>query len=215
MADENTDAPVDETATDVTEQDDQQDDSTPDPKDPEFLLRQSRKHERRWKEERKAREQLQRQIEERENAQKSDLEKALEQARQEARQSALAEAEQERRADRLEVTVTRLAARELQIGDGTARFADPEDALLHIQHAITAGDLDAEDIFDGNGKVDSEVVQTALAQLLDRKPHLRAGDQGPARVQGGSDAGRGGTGKSLEDESVDEIFARKRKHKAA
>jgi hypothetical protein len=153
----------------------------------------ARKHERRAKAERKAREDAERKLSERDDATKSDHEKALEKARQEARQEALSAGEKERRKDRLEVAVTRAAARS---------FADVDDALVHIQRAIEAGDVDADDIFDSEGKVQTDALKTALDELLDRKPHLKAGAGRPA---GDADGGKGdGGGKSTEDMSVDE-----------
>lgn len=131
---------------------------------------------------------------EREDADKTEHERALEQARQEARDEVLSQAEKERRSDRLEVAVARQAAK---------TFADVDDALLHVERGIAAGDIDADDIFDDQGKVQTDALKTALEELLERKPHLAA-TTGP----GSSDAGRGGGQKGLEDMSVEDHVKR-------
>lgn len=151
---------------------------------------EARKHERRAKQERKAREDLERRLKELEDKDKSDQEKAIEQARKEAREEVLSEAETERRNDRLEVAVARHAAK---------TFADVDDALLHIQRDIASGEIDPDDIFDDKGKVQTDALKAALDDLLERKPHLKA-DAGSGRPGGSSDAGRGGgTQMSRED----------------
>lgn len=125
---------------------------------------------------------------------KSEHEKALEQARKEARDEALSEAEKDRRHDRLEVASTRLAARGFAVGDGddaqTLRFADPDDALVYIERAIRSGDVDEADIFDDDGKVQADALQTALADILNNKPHLRASED-RGKPKGNPDTRRG------------------------
>ena len=154
----------------------------------------ARKHERRAKAEKKRADELATAQQERENATKSEHERAIEAAKAQAKAEALSEAQQERRNDRLEVAVTRAAAK---------TFADTDDALLHVQRGITAGDIDADDIFDSEGKVQTDALQTALSELLERKPHLAA--NGTGRGGGSTDAGKGsGGGKGLEDMSIEE-----------
>lgn len=163
---------------------------------------QSRKHERRAKAAEKRTAELEARLKEREDATKTETEKLIEKARQEARTEALTESEQARRNDRLEVQVTRLASK---------TFADTEDALIHIQRAITAGDIDPDDIFDNEGKVQTDSLKTALEDLLERKPHLAAGTNGNGRDHGDADAGKGSGGaKDLESMSVEDHLARKR-----
>lgn len=167
-------------------------DPDPDPK-PDDWKAHARKHEREAKKARKERDELERKLKERDDANKSEQEKAIEKAREEARTEALTASQKERRNDRLEVAVTRNAAK---------TFADVDDALVHVQRAIAAGDIDEDDIFDSEGKVQTEALKTALDELLERKPHLKAT---PGRVAGDADAGRGsGSGKSADDMSTDE-----------
>ena len=203
MADEAPEAPVDDPIIDDTEQDD-----TPEPVAEPDWKSEARKHERRAKQTARELSSLQSRLKEREDADKTEQEKAIEQAREQARAEALSEADKERRNDRLELAVTRLASR--GFGDGD-RFADPDDALVYLERAIARGDVDPEDIFDDGGKVQTDAVQTALQELLENKPHLRAQTDGAQRVPGSSDAGKG-RAKSGEDESVDDILARKRRH---
>lgn len=174
---------------------------------------QARKHERRAKQERKAREEAERKLREREDANKSEHEKALEKAREEAKREALTEAEKERRADRLEVAVTRLAARGVKVGDKDGvKFADPEDALIYLERAIAKGDVDEDDIYDGDGKVQTDALATALGELLDRKPNLAAAS-GTGKPSGSSDAGKGGPGGDIEDLDVEGHLNRIKRHK--
>lgn len=142
----------------------------------------SRKHEREAKKLRREREEFQRKLAEREDAEKTEHQKAIEKARAEAKAEALSEAEKERRNDRLEVAVARAAAK---------TFADVDDALLHVQRGITVGDIDPDDIFDDQGKVQADALRSALDELLERKPHLAA----TGRPSGSSDAGKGSGGK--------------------
>lgn len=153
---------------------------------------ESRKHERRAKQERKDREKADSELAKLRDADKSEQDKALDEAKKAARDEALAESAKERRADRLEVAVTRLASKGVKAGDDDAltKFADPEDALVFIERAISHGDLDESDIFDEDGKVQTDAVTDALADLLKSKPRLAA-DASAGRGNGSSDAGRG------------------------
>lgn len=157
----------------------------------------ARKNEARAKRERKAREEAERKLAEREAEGKSETERLVESAREEAKREALAEAEQERRSDRLEVAVTRAASRGIKLGDGddaeTHKFADPDDAVLHLERAIDRGDVDADDVFDDDGRPIPDEVGKALATILDEKPHLRATPNGDrsSRDRGRGDGGRG------------------------
>lgn len=143
---------------------------------------------------------LQKQLKDREDADKSEQERAIEKAREEAKAEALSEADKERRSDRLEVAVTRQAAR---------TFADTDDALLHIQRRIAAGDIDADELFNEDGKVQAEPLKKALGELLEDKPHLAADD---GRPRGSADGGRGSGGTSLEDMSVEDHLKAIRRH---
>ncbi len=98
-----------------------------------------------------------------------DTDKIREQAKAEAR----AEVLRDRAMDRVEARAAKL-------------FADPEDA-----RALLAGQV--ENFLD-NGKVDSDAIEEALADLLKKKPHLAA--QSGGRFAGGADGGaRNGSGK--------------------
>jgi hypothetical protein len=177
---------------------------------------QARRHERESKKARKERDDLAVKLKAREDADKSEQEKAIEEAEKRARTAATSEFEAERRKDRLQVETTKLAATGLKVGSGddakTVRFADPDDALLHLDRAIRDGDLDPEDIFDSNNRVRADALQEALTDLLARKPHLAADTQ-PRRVAGTADAGKGQAPKP--DSTVEDHFKAIRRHKAA
>jgi hypothetical protein len=166
----------------------------------------ARKHERREKALKAERDELAGKLKEREDAKKSEHEKALEAARKEAREEALTESEKERRSDRLEVAVTRIAARGVKLGDDdkVTKFADPEDALVFIERAIAKGDIAGDDIFDDKHKVDSDAVTDELVALLKRKPRLAAGATNDDEPAGDVDAGRGGRRKDPDDMSVED-----------
>lgn len=173
----------------------------PPAKTAEEYRRELRTYERTSKKASKAKDEeiasLRKRLKDREDADKSDQEKAVEKAREEARTEALSEAEKERRSDRLEVAVTRAAAK---------TYADTEDALIHVQRRIRSGEIDESEIFDDDGKVQTEPLKSALKQLLEDKPHLSADDGRPA---GSADGGRGsGGGDSLEEMSMDEHVKR-------
>jgi hypothetical protein len=175
--------------------------------------REARKHERRAKQNARELDELRAKLKEREDADKSEQERAIEEARRQAREEALREAEKERRSDRLETAVIRLASKGVRVGDDTKRFDDPEDALVFIERAIHRGDLDADDVFDDRGRVKADVVEEELANLLERKPRLAAGDIDAGRRRrdpGDIDAGKGkGAGRSVDELSVEELYKRK------
>lgn len=188
---------------------------------------QARKHERRSKSEKKKREEAEAKLRKREEADKSEQEKAVDKAREEGRTAALTEAEKERRSDRLEVAVTRLANKPIEIGEGDdakkVRFADSDDALLYIERAIGRGDIEVEEIFDGDGKVKSDALKAELAELLESKPHFQLrsseGDGEPGKkkgktADGGADQGKGSGGgsKELEEMSAEDHFKRIKKN---
>ncbi len=170
----------------------------------------AKRAERELKEEREKRE-------EREETDKSEHEKALEKAKKEGRAEVETKAAQERKADRLEVSVTRLAGKKLKVGEGDdaeeVRFADPEDALMHVERAISRDEIDAEDIFDKDGKVDPAALQKELVELLERKPHLRensGSEKAPEPKKGDPDTRKGDPADgSLESMSAEDHAKRK------
>lgn len=161
---------------------------------------------------RRAREAAEAALKEREDADKSEQDRAVEDAKKAGRDEALTEAQKERRADRLEVAVTRHAAKGVRVGEGdgarTVRFDDPADALVFIERDIASGDLDADDVFDDEGRVQTDALTAALVDLLERKPKLAAdyvSAGGSGRGSGDPDTRKGrSAGKSLEDMSPDE-----------
>jgi hypothetical protein len=186
--------------------DDDQDDDGEGEKDLDFWKRMARKHESRSKREKRRADELAAKQAELDAATQSEQQKALEKARKEGREEALTEAQKERRADRLEVAVTRIAARGVQLGDNDdelTKFADPEDALVFIERAIARGDIDADDIFNDDHKVDTDALADELADLLKRKPRLAAGAT-DTRNLGDSDAGKGSRRKSPDEETVED-----------
>lgn len=152
----------------------------------------SRKNESRAKRLQRENEELERKLRDREDADKSEQEKALDKAREEARREALSEAEKERRGDRLELAVTRSASRGIKTGeDGKAvRFADPDDALARIERALAKGDIDDSDIFDEDGKVNTDALDDALGEILSAAPHLAADGTAP-KPKGDPDSRKG------------------------
>ena len=111
----------------------------------------------------------------------TELEKAVAKARKEERASALQEYEIERRSNRLQVAVSN-HAREL---------ADVDDVVLNLERG------DTNELFTDEGAVNDDTFGKALEDLLERKPHLRAGGQVPT---GDADAGRGATPANLPPE---------------
>lgn len=156
----------------------------------------ARKHERLSKKASKQVEDLQAELAKAKEATQSEQEKALEQARKEAAEEARSELTAELRKERLQSAVARTAA---------GKFADVEDAIKLL-------DLD-DDIFDEDGKVDTDNLKSALDDLLERKPHLAASPLGK-KPAGDADSGKGSGGaKSLEDMSVEEHLEAIRRHK--
>ena len=147
----------------------------------------ARKHERLSKKASKQVEDLQAELAKAKEATQTEQEKALEQARKEAAEEARSEVTAELRKERLQAAVARTAA---------TKFADVDDAIRLL-------DLD-DDIFDEDGKVNTDNLKSALDDLLERKPHLAASPIGK-KPAGDADAGKGSGGaKSLEDMSVEE-----------
>lgn len=185
--------------------DDPKDDPAPDPKpdpepDPEpegdktDWRSQARRHESKSKRLEARANKLELKLKELEDADKSEQEKAIQKARDEAAAEAKSAAEKDRRSDRLEVAVTRLAAKGVQVGEGDEakpiRFEDPEDALVFVERQITKGDLDTDEIFDDEGKVRPDALGEVLRGLLKAKPRLAAAQNGSDPV-GDADAGKG------------------------
>ena len=182
----------------------------------------SRRHEKRARAERKAREEAEAKLKERTDAEKTERERAVEAARQEGEQTASEKADKERRADRLETATIRLASKGFKVKDDegkeqTLRFADPDDAHTYIERMLRRGDLDEDDLFDDSGKIQADALSEALQELLETKPHLVANGGGTGRttkVSGSADGGKGsGGGKSVQDLSVAEHFERIKQHK--
>lgn len=175
----------------------------------------SRKNERRAKRERELREAAEKRERELKQQHETKQEKAVREAREAAAKEARDEVETERRTERLEAATTRLATRGVQVGEGkkarTATFADPDDALLRVEKQLRSGDLAAADIYDEEGKVNTDALAEALAEIATAHPHLVAnGSGGGPRPTGGSDAGKGEpTSDDLESMSVDDHAKRK------
>jgi hypothetical protein len=194
--------------------------SDPDPKpddDPDKVTpdddwqAKARKHERAAKKERKAREELEQKLKEREDEEKSERDKAIDKAREEAKAEVLTEVEKERRGDRLETAVTRLS-KGIKIGDGddakTVRFAD-EDVLLRIERQLRSEDIDSDDLYDSEGKVNTDTLRDAAEKILAANPHLVTGD-GKSKPSGDADTRKGDTAKSdLESMSPEDHEKRK------
>ena len=100
-------------------------------------------------------------------ASKSETEKMIEQARKEGADSVRSELTAARVLDKIEVRAS-------------GKFADPEDAQLRL--AGKASDFVAKD-----GTIDTAAIDTALAELLEAKPHLAAG--GRNGFKGSADQG--------------------------
>lgn len=220
-------APDDDDTAKDDEQDEGKDDSKPaDEKDTDDdkvsadddWQVKARKHERALKRERKAREAAEAKLQERETADLSEQEQAIERAKQEARDEAKAEGEKERRGDRLENASMRLAAKGFEIGEGddaqTVRFADPDDALIYVERAIRSGDVDEDDIFDSEGKVQQDALKDALADILASKPHLRADGKDNGKPKGSADTRKGDKASTDLESMTPEDHAR-RKYGAA
>lgn len=170
---------------------------------------ESRKHESRAKANQKRADELERKLREYEDRDKSVHEKTVEEAFNRGRAEALTESQKERRRDRLELAVTRIAAATgVKVGDGddvkTVKFADAELVQMWIERQLADGTLDAGDLFDDSGKVQTDALTDALVDLANDKPFLLAtnGDRG-RKPAGDPDAGKGkpSTGvRSVEEE---------------
>lgn len=148
----------------------------------------ARKHERLAKRSHKEVEELQAELAKLREGQQTEQEKALEQARKEAAEQTRSELVGELRRERLASAVAKQAA---------GKFQDVDDALRLL-------DADESALFDEEGKVDSDALGSALADLLEAKPHLAASPAGKRPV-GDPDAGKGeGAAKSLEEMSVED-----------
>lgn len=157
----------------------------------------ARKHERLSKKATKQVEDLQAQLAKAKEATQTEQEKALEQARKEAAEEARNEVVGELRKERLQAAVARTAA---------GKFADVDDAIKLL-------DLEDDDIFNEDGKVNADNLKAALDDLLDRKPHLAASPVGK-KPAGDADAGKGkGGSQSIQDMSVEDHLNRIRRHK--
>ncbi|HYJ21620.1 MAG TPA: hypothetical protein VEW07_06330 [Solirubrobacterales bacterium] len=182
---------------------------------PDFKA-ESRKHEREKKKARKERDELAVKLKTREDADKSEQEKAVEKAREEGKTEALTEAEKERRKDRLESAIIRAAGKKIKLGEGDkaleTRFEDPEDAEIYLQRKITKGDLDEDDLFDGDGKVKASVVADALREILEEKPRLAEDGKAPApkTANGGVDGGAGDGDAGDGPDDMNQLLRRKR-----
>jgi hypothetical protein len=100
-------------------------------------------------------------------ATQSETEKAIEAARKEGADGVRAELTAARVLDKIEVRAA-------------GKFADPEDAQLRL--APRAADFVAKD-----GSIRTDEIDAALAELLEQKPHLAAGEQ--RRFAGSVDQG--------------------------
>lgn len=134
-------------------------------------------------------------LEKLETASKSETEKALDKARKEAKSEAQSEFEKERRSDRLAVAVA-----------GHAReLADVDDVILNLERQISSGDVE---VFDSEGKVQREALDTALEALLKQKPHLKASGVGKPQGEADGGKGEGGGATSLNDDIRQKLAGR-------
>ena len=203
---------------DVPEGEPEGEPAAPDDKPPKEVdwRAMARKHERAAKAERKAREAAEAAVKDRDSLDKSEHEKAVEAARQQGEKAARETADRERRGDRLESATIRLASKGFKVDvDGeehTLRYADADDAHTYIERMIRRGDLDEDDLFDEQGRVQTEALTGALRELLADKPHLAAGQNGSGtsrKVTGSADGGKGSGGaRTLEEMSVAEHLKR-------
>lgn len=106
--------------------------------------------------EKKRADDLARQVQEFEDAQKSELEKAT------------------AKAERLEAAAKAATARAVraEVKAAAGEFADPEDAVAFLDLAKYTSD---------DGEIDAEAISGDLADLLERKPHLRRAAQEPQK----------------------------------
>ncbi|MFJ5973520.1 hypothetical protein [Streptomyces sp. NPDC093060] len=106
--------------------------------------------------EKKRADDLARQVQEFEDAQKSELEKAT------------------AKAERLEAAAKAATARAVraEVKAAAGEFTDPEDAVAFLDLAKYTSD---------DGEIDAEAISVDLADLLERKPHLRRAVQEPQK----------------------------------
>lgn len=184
MADEETTSTEEET-TETTEEPRTEEETTTST-EPDWK-KESRKHERRAKEAAKKLADAEAKLSKVDEANKSEQEKAIEKARVEAANEVKQAAAEELRAERLNSAIAREAAKD---------FADVDDAIALL-------DTDDVELFDDDGVVQTDALKSALDDLLERKPHLKADAGRP--TGGSSDAGKGGSGTpSPEEMSVED-----------
>lgn len=109
--------------------------------------------------------------------------------REQARREARAEAQRERALDKIEARAGRTF--EIEAEDGTKtklRFSDPEDAAVFLRDK-------AADFVDGD-KIDTDAIDEALAELLEKKPQLAAAADGVRRKKKFDGDADGGARKS-------------------
>jgi hypothetical protein len=220
------DSADDDDSADVTDDDDKDDDTAADDKPADDAeLEEWKAYARKWEKrakdkptgagraEREAarlkreRDELAAKLKEREDADKSDQEKAIDTAKRQAREEALSEADKDRRADRLEMAVSKVAAiRGVKLGAGddakTVKFTDPDDVLMWLEKQIDRGDIDADTIYK-DGRVDMDALAEELMALAEAKPGWLAGAGKQNGIPAGSsDAGKGAapSGNSVESE---------------
>ena len=153
---------------------------------------QARRHEREAKAARERAEAAEARVKELEEAGQTEHEKALAQAREEAAAETRQEVTGQVREKLLKAEIRALAA-------GT--FADPDDA-----HRLL--DLEDDDIFNDDGDIQTDALQSALDELLERKPHLRAAPPNGGKPAGDADAGKGKGAKDLESQTVEDHLKR-------
>ena len=107
-------------------------------------------------EEKRRADELARKVAEFEDAQKSELEKAT------------------AKAERLEAAARAATARAVkaEVRAAAAEFADPEDAVAF---------LDLSSYTSSDGEIDADAISADLADLLERKPHLRRASAEPSK----------------------------------
>lgn len=143
----------------------------------------------------------------------SAQEKAIKAAREEATSEVTTRYEAERRTDRIESAVTKLALTGFTVKDGdkdvTLKFADPDDAQLRLDRAIRNEEISYDEIY-ADGKVQKDAITAFLTDLLEEHPRLRAAESngtttGSKKVDldGGKGSG-GGAAKALEEMSPDD-----------
>ena len=217
-ADEKDDKEADEKDEKADEKDDADDDDDdaaavkepPDAEEWKRLARRSQKAHKRLEEKYNK---LAAKDQQRTEAEKTAHQKELDEARKEVEESLGRKHELERRQDRLESAATLMATRGVKVGKDdkqrTVKFNDPDDALVHLERAIAKGDVDGDELFDKEGKVDKTALSAALAELLGDKPHLGV-ESKPRKSQSAGDGdggkGSGGTGTELEDMTPEDHF---------